>query len=462
MGLLDDLAGAAPGATVTAADDDLTAYRDIGGPAGRFIAIAVPRSAEDVAAILRSCDARGVPVVPWGGGTNLSKALSPARRAVALDLKALDRITPDIAGMSVRAGAGATPDRIDRALARHGLRFHHDPWSRTSATVGGSLALNSAGCLYGGYGRIGDQVASLVVALADGTVIDVPGPGADGRGVTPATFIGTEGTMGVILEATFRVHRRPEAYRTLGFGFRSFRGLFEGLSDLEEGGLRPDSFIGGTVPRNVARLQPAADRAMMRALGIRCGLFAYFEGTEEAAAERSEAASALLSDHGRRMPQGYSDAWWPRRHVYFEGNPGAVGRSLSAHVRDLVIPPGRTMEAHARVEELAASLGLADMVSTTLFTSLDAFTVALYLGPGERDTEAFRAFEGGVVDMALDMGSVMRIHGYGSNFDPEVVRRALGGRFDGLMAAKRALDPNWTLNPGILLPDMGERGEGNA
>jgi len=452
MGLLDELRSAAPDAVISDDSDDLLAYRDIHGEAGMISCIVVPRSYDDVSAVLRHCNDNGLAVVPWGGGTNLAGALTPSRKAVALDIKALDLISDlNKDAMKVTVQAGATPDAVDRYLGRHGFRFHHDPWSRTSATIGGSLALDSAGTLHHGYGRIGDQVVSMVVALADGSVNEV-GPEPGSEGLTVGTFIASEGILGVILEATFRVHPVPEAYRTAGFGFRKLEKMLAGLRALEDAGLHPDSFIGGSIPKSIKDLQPAVDRAMMKALGIRCGLFVYYEGDAGPVGERAAAAVKVLARFGKKMPQRYSDEWWPNRHTYFESNPGAVDASKQTHVYDLIIPSDRTMEMVSRVEALAGAAGLSDGLSHTLFTAMDAYTVALYLDKGVMRSKAFRTFEERLNEAALELGSVMRIHGYGSHFDPYIVRRSLGDRLDGIVGLKRRLDPNGILNPGILLP----------
>ncbi len=455
MPLLDELRSAAPDAVVSADSDDLLAYRDIHGESGRISCIVVPGTNEDVLAVLRYCNSHEIPVVPWGGGTNLAGALTPSRRAVAVDMKRLNTITVEPDSLMVKAGAGATPDEVDRRLRVHGLRFHHDPWSRRSATIGGALALDSAGTLYHGYGRVGAEVVSMTVALPDGSIVDVDND-PDGRGLSTSTFIGSEGVLGLILEATFMVHPTPETYRTAGFGFRKLERMVDGLQALADADLHPDSFIGGSIPRAVAALQPATERAMMKALGIRCGLFVYYEGEEGPVGERTSAAVKVLSKYGKKMPQKYSDEWWPNRHTYFEANQGAVEANLMTHVFDLIIPQDSTLEMAGRVDVLAAETGFTDALSHTLFTALDAYTVALYIEPNRFGSPEFRAFEHGLNEAALELGTVMRIHGYGSHFSPDIVRRSLGDRLAELVQSKIRLDPNGILNPGILIPDSSE------
>ncbi len=459
MATADELRTLLPNARVTDRPTDIEPYRDIDGGNVPVVCVVLPSSYEDVRKVLRHCDERGLGVVPWGGGTNLCRALSPSRASVALDMKSLGRIIgfDEVTG-TVTVQAGATPDDIDSYLAARGFRFHFDPWSRFSCTIGGALAMNANGSLYPVHGGVGDEVLSLRVALADGTMMDL-GPGTRAASMPQLfrLFMGSEGTLGVILEATFAVYPVPPHHETVGCAFTSFSSMFDALLELERAGLSPDSFIGGTIPRVTAKLQPKAERVLIRALRIKAALFAYYEGDIDGSTARVAASKEILSRAGKLMPQKYSEEWWPNRHTYFESNEGLVNEGLSPHVFDLAVPEREVPGLVARVEELMEKAGFADRLSHTLFTSTDAYTVSLFLTAEELGSHRISTLSRELFELVWQSGgTVSRTHGYGTLIDHQAVQRDMGDDLGMLGRLKKVLDPNGTLNPGVMLPDRTE------
>src|SRR5512141_125048 len=113
---------------------------------GRPVAIAIPHTAEQVAAVVRTCARHGVPFVARGGGTGLSGGALPREGAVVLATSRLNAIAPcDAAGRSVQTGPGAINEAVSRACAPHGLLFAPDPGSQGAATIGGNVAENAGG-----------------------------------------------------------------------------------------------------------------------------------------------------------------------------------------------------------------------------------------------------------------------------------------------------------------------------
>ncbi len=444
-----------PNSIVTDRPADLAAYRDIGYRDSMIRTVVRPFDYSDVSTLLAYCNEQGIAVTPWGGGTNLCGALTPSSESIAIDMKSINEITHFSAENSqVTVQAGATIEKLVYYLKPKGFGFCHDPWSWRSSTVGGALALDSAGNLYPKFGSIKDQVLSMKVALADGRIITL------GRDLTksssspflPSLFIGSEGRFGVILEATFTIMKLPESSGTLGFAFSSFSDFYNAICALKDGGVEPQSYIGGTVPSHVEKLQPRTERLMVKLLGIDAALFLYYDGLTEEVEIRRKRASAILGSFGRKMPDKYAREWWENKDTYFEMSPELAEERIYVHVFDLCVPRSNIIELSLKVEEIAEKLGIGDRVSHTLFGAVDAYTVALYVDHDDLGEKVVKQCEKSLIPVVHRYGgSITRTHGLGTLFSDDVNSLEIGE--DGLEMLKRiksVLDPNGIMNPGVL------------
>ncbi|MFG2078449.1 FAD-binding oxidoreductase [Nonomuraea maritima] len=178
--------------------------------------VALPTSVEEIAAVLRACAEQDLAVTPAGGRTKLGWAPSPERCDVLLDLSRMDALLEHAAGdLVVRAQAGLPMDALAAALADKGQELALDVPPGWGATVGGTLAAGLAGPRAFRYGTARDLLIGVTVVLADGTIARSGGKvvknvaGYD----LGKLFTGSYGTLGVIAEATFRLHPLPAGRR---------------------------------------------------------------------------------------------------------------------------------------------------------------------------------------------------------------------------------------------------------
>jgi FAD/FMN-containing dehydrogenase len=174
--------------------------------------VVFPRSVAEVQAVVRACAARGVPIVPSGGRTGLAGAATATRGEVVLSLERMQRILAvDPAARTLRCEAGATLQAVQDAAAAAGLLYPVDYASKGSAQIGGSLATNAGGVKVLRYGLTRDWVLGLNVVLASGELLELGGAlvknntGYDLRQL----FIGSEGTLGIIVEVTLKLALPP-------------------------------------------------------------------------------------------------------------------------------------------------------------------------------------------------------------------------------------------------------------
>jgi FAD/FMN-containing dehydrogenase len=174
--------------------------------------VVFPRSTDEVARLLALANELHVPVVPSGGRTGLAGGAVAKDGEVVLSLARMRRMDPvDVTGATVRVQAGAVTETVHQHAAPHGLLWPVDFASKGSSQIGGNIATNAGGVKVIRYGLTRQWVLGLQVVLADGTVLELNGAleknntGLDLRQL----FIGSEGTLGVVTEATLKLTKLP-------------------------------------------------------------------------------------------------------------------------------------------------------------------------------------------------------------------------------------------------------------
>ena len=423
------------------------------GLRGRADALALPRCAEEVAAVLAWCYEHEVALTPRGGGTGFAGGAVPLQGGVVLDLRHLNRVRSlDPALWRAEVEAGVSTATLRRRARENGLLFPPDPGAAEQSQIGGNIATNAGGPHTFKYGATGAWVTGLEVVLAPGEVVRLGGAvrkdvaGYDLRSL----LVGSEGTLGIVTAAWLRLIPAPErTYPVLA--------------------LYPDSRTGTAAVRAIleAGIEAAAieylDNATMALAGDArpaeavtarddpAGAFAVLaevDGEEAVALRaRGELLEALSDATGAYAPTAPEEirALWRWR----AGIPYAVqakrGGKLS---EDIVVPLDRLQEAIEGTLQIGASHGLAacswghagdgNLHSTMLLDPSDRADV------GRAESAATDLFE-----LAVGLGgSISGEHGLGTvksgHLDMQWENRALE-LHEGV---KRLFDPKGLLNPG--------------
>src|SRR5580700_5383220 len=185
-----------------------------------------PESEHDVLMTLRAAARHDVVVIPFGGGSNIAGCLERNERrrmAVSLDMRRIRRVLEvDTESFTARIEAGTFGPDLEEQLNGHGLTLGHFPDSFLHSTLGGWIATRSAGMQSDKYGKIEDMVIALRMVTTAGVLATRIVPKSSNGIDVNHLCIGSEGTLGVITEATMRVHPRSELRRTHGYLFLDF------------------------------------------------------------------------------------------------------------------------------------------------------------------------------------------------------------------------------------------------
>ncbi len=200
-----------------------------------------PETTEEVSRIAAFASEREIALIPFGGGSGVCGGTWALKGGICLDLKRMDRILKfDTRSMTVRAQTGINGEILERELVRRRLTLGHFPSSIYVATLGGYLACRSAGQFSSQYGKIEDMVEGIEVVLADGSILRL-GTVRDRAGEFDGKelFVGSEGTLGVITEATLKVHPLPETDHFLGFTFSNLEEGWKAIRQILQAGVVP-------------------------------------------------------------------------------------------------------------------------------------------------------------------------------------------------------------------------------
>ena len=445
--------------------DAVTAHR-LGGreelAEARVDAVARPASTAEVAAVVSLAAERGIPVVPYGGGTGVMGAVVPVRGGIALDLRRMNSIVEvSREDRTARVQPGVYLADLDACAREHDMMLGHDPWSVPIATVGGAISTDSVGYRASKYGSMGQQVRALEVVLGSGEVVRTRAIQRQSSGpMLNGLFAGAEGTMGVITEATVNLHALPEAREFASVGFDTFEQGYPVVARLFDIGLVPALIDLTEEPGTAENAAP-------------CILYLGFEGyREEVEAQRSRAIAEALTASGRDLGPGPTREYWEARHAIAERwrdhtrplRPTERWKEQRWRYADylhIAMPVSQVLAYKRFCDETAARYGL-DVRESAVWTHPELFSVFVRapqtppLPPGEGRGEgdngdaaalALKQAVDAMLEEALRLGGgVEYCHGLGVKLGGWA-EREWG---DALLLArrlKRTVDPNGILNP---------------
>jgi alkyldihydroxyacetonephosphate synthase len=433
--------------------------------------VAFPRDERDVVAVLDWCDSARAVAIPYGGGSSVVGGVEPPRGgayagAVSIDLAHLARVLEiDRASRAARIQAGVLGPALEDQLRPHGLTLRHFPQSFEVSSLGGWIATRSGGHFATLYTHIDDFVESLRAVTPAGIVESRRLPGS-GAGPSPdRMFIGSEGILGVIVEAWMRLQDRPKFRAAVSVEFADFVSGAKAVRAISQAGLYPSN----------CRLLDACEAETAGAGdGTAAVLILAFESADHTLDAWMRRALECAADHGGRYPEdagatrtegdaargGAAGAW----RASFLGAPYLrdvlVGMGMLMETFETAIPWNRFEDFHARV--MAATEDAVKRVCGRGRVTV-RFTHAYPDGPApyysisapsrlDRQIEQWDEIKRAASDVLMDLGgTITHHHAVGRDHRPWYDRQRPDGFAAALRAAKRAFDPRAILNPGVLI-----------
>ena len=412
------------------------------------LAVVLPESTADVVAAVRAAKAAGVPIIGRGAASGLSGGVTPLQESLVISFTRMTglRIFPE--RREAVAQPGVVTLKVTEAARPHGLMYPPDPASFRTSTIGGNLGENAGGPMCFKYGVTGDYVRALEFVDADGDVHRLTRDCYDLAGL----LIGSEGTLGLITEATLRLIPPPRFTRTLMCHFAEVGQAAEAVSS---------AIAAGAVPSKLEFMDTACTNAIEDYLHLglprEAGAVllvdtdgddpAMVDAELELVAQACEAAGGTVK---RAATPAEADALWQARRSI---SP-ALGRIRPQRMNeDIVVPRSALPDV---VREIRA-LGDASPFHLVQFGHIGDGNLHpnIMFDPRTESSEAVHELAHKIALVAIRHGGVLSgEHGIGTmkrGFMKDAVDPVT---LEALWDVKKALDPAGRLNPGKILPEM--------
>ncbi|MBN3509803.1 FAD-binding oxidoreductase [Mycolicibacterium nivoides] len=451
--MLSELIAELPEGVVVTDPDILASYRQdraADPAAGTPLAVVRPTRTEEVQAVLRWASAHRVAVVPRGAGTGLSGGATALDGGIVLSTEKMRDITVDPVTRTAVVQPGLLNAEVKKAVAAQGLWYPPDPSSFEICSIGGNVATNAGGLCCVKYGVTTDYILGLQVVLADGTVVRLGGPRLkDVAGLSlTKLFVGSEGTLGVVTEATLRLLPPQHSPCTVVATFDSVEAASNSVVKIT-GKIRPSmlEFMDSVAINAVEdKLKMGLDRnaaAMMVAASDDRGA---------AGADDAEFMAQVFTECGATEVFSTSDpdegeAFVAARRFAIP----AVEAKGSLLLEDVGVPLPALAELVSGVAAIAAHR---DLLISVIAHAGDGNTHPLIVfDPADADmaARAQLAF-GEIMDLAVGLGgTITGEHGVGRLKQPWLAGQIGPDAVELNHRIKRALDPQNILNPGAAI-----------
>ncbi|KAK6944165.1 FAD-linked oxidase, C-terminal [Dillenia turbinata] len=414
--------------------------------------VVFPRTEQEVADIVKSCNKHKVPIVPYGGATSIEGHTLSPNGGVCIDMSLMKCVKAlHVEDMDVVVEPGIGWMELNEYLEPYGLFFPLDPGP--GATIGGMCATRCSGSLAVRYGTMRDNVISLKVVLANGDIVKTASrarKSAAGYDLT-RLLVGSEGTLGVITEVTLRLQKIPQNSVVAMCNFPTIKDAADVAIATMHSGIQ------------VSRVE-LLDEVQVKAINLANGknlpevptLMFEFVGTDAYSREQTLMVQKIVSEHNgsdfvfAEDPEAKKELWKIRKEALWACF--AMEPTYEAMITDVCVPLSHLAELISRSKQ---ELDASELVCTVVAHAGDGnFHTVILFDPSREDqqqeAERLNQF---MVQAALSMeGTCTGEHGVGTG-KMKYLEKELG--LEALIMMKKiktALDPDNIMNPGKLIP----------
>ncbi|MFQ6124798.1 MAG: FAD-binding oxidoreductase [Candidatus Heimdallarchaeota archaeon] len=421
--------------------------------------IVLPRSTEEISTVVKIANQYSVPIIPFGGGTNLSAGLWPVSGGILVDTRRMNKIEIYPEDMVVIAEAGATIENIRLECEKKGLLFADDPESKYECTLGARISLDGQSTWGAKYGCPNKLVLGLEIVLPTGEVLRTGSrvwKSSSGPKLLQL-FVAAEGTLGIITKAIMKVFPLPKTYKSLLFGFNNLKTIMKTIHEFMREGIWPECVMINDPTRSYYYSQKAGFSPDLWFLGI------MLAGSERVVEFQAEIIRNLIQEaKGKELPLEISQSWWVTKTANYPSRENPHTRMWRSHkigVPDVGIPISKIETMWKRFHELATKFGLeyfglAIYQDGTVFAPQYSFIVNIN-DLDKDEYERWRQFEQEMFEASIELGGTITAGlGVGArgmeHFKKEHI--TVSNDYKLLLRIKKLLDPNNIMQRGKVFP----------
>ncbi|WP_028783887.1 FAD-binding oxidoreductase [Thalassobacillus devorans] len=417
------------------------------------------KSKEEVVQIVRIANRYKVPVYPRGQGTCLSGGPLPVHGGIVLDLSQWpEKIDLNVEDLTVNVSPSVLTANINKEAEKHGLMYAPDPSSAHVATIGGNLGENSGGPRGLKYGVTKDHVLGLELVTPEGEIIRTGGQtikNVTGYDLTKL-IVGSEGTLGVITEATLKLMPKPRAEQTVTISFDEVRTAGLAISQVLTSGILPSKMeiMDQACIRAVESFQPAGLPVDAEAIVI-----IELDGHSQTLEIETDLVREIMNEIGAKdilIPKTKEEAnqiWQSRKQV----SPAIAKIKPTKVSEDATVPRSKIPDMMDRLNEIREKYN----VELVVFGHAGDGNLHPNILCDQRDKEEMRRVEQAVeaiFEAAIDLGGTLSgEHGIGTMKAPFMENELGAVGVEMMKRIKDSWDPNHIMNPGKIFAEKGQK-----
>ena len=413
-------------------------------------AVIFPETNEEVSTILKLCNERKVPVVPFGTGTSLEGNVVGNEEGITISLEKMNRIlSVNVEDFDCRVQANVTREQLNEHLREDGVFFPIDPGA--NAAIGGMAATSASGTMAVKYGTMKTVISGLTVVLPNGDIVNTGGrtkKTSAGYNLTNL-FIGSEGTLGVITEIQLRLSPIPESIMSAVCHFPSLEDAVRTAQETIQYGIP----IARIEMLNKDQMDISINYSNLKDVNVEPTLFFEFHGSEVTNKECIKIVEELSNNNKGSKFKWAADLeernklWQARWDVYYSVK--ALVNNGRVYSTDVCVPISKITECVNFAEKEVGKVGLrAPMVG---HLGDGNFHVLFPYDPNDKDAyKKIRDFSNKLIDKTLELkGTITGEHGVGLHKKSYLLKEH-PDNIPLMKTIKRSLDPNNIMNPGKI------------
>ena len=413
-------------------------------------AVIFPETNEEVSTILKLCNERKIPLVPFGTGTSLEGNVVGIEEGITISLEKMNKIlSVNVEDFDCRVQANVTREQLNEHLREDGVFFPIDPGA--NAAIGGMAATSASGTMAVKYGTMRTVITGLTVVLPNGDIINTGGrtkKTSAGYNLTNL-FIGSEGTLGVITEVQLRLSPIPESIMSAVCHFPTLEDAVKTAQETIQYGIP----IARIEMLNKDQMDISINYSKLKDVNVEPTLFFEFHGSEISNKESIKVVEELSNNNKGSKFKWAADLeernklWQARWDVYYSVK--ALVNNGRVYSTDVCVPISRITECVKFAEVEVNKIGLrAPMVG---HLGDGNFHVLFPYDPNEKENyKKIREFSNKLIDKTLELkGTITGEHGVGLHKKSYLLKEH-PDNIPLMKTIKRSIDPNNIMNPGKI------------